>query len=337
LVDCGYGLFKGVTAETMFIILKKGTQEPENTLLLATYDSENKTISERLPINQKEYSNLISHWNYRFIINLSPQEQTLLTHFRDLDYLSSYVSISRGIETGSNVDYISTSPKQNGNWIPLLRGRDISPYQASHQTYLNYNRDLLTKPGRNDLLSIPKVILQQNASRPIAYFDEGNFLVLNSTTFLADAPVELLKSFCVFLNSQLINWFFNTVITNNASLTVNILPNNLSIIPVPLDFDAKHFAELCSLLQNLRLDIMENEKYERTFKTWHEVIVEAAVCEAYLPSVFQMNKTRGILHDLESYDQISNPTLSSKKFEMLLSKAKDILKHEILLPVRDGT
>ena len=323
LVDCGH--FKGVTAETAFIVLRKGKRKSRSTLSLASYNSKTKNVLEGLCIDQQEYAELVSHWNHRFVINLSNHGKNLLSHLRDLDWLGNHVSISRGIETGSNVEYVSSKPTSQGNWIPLLRGRDISPYHGNHQTFINYNRNRLSKPGRVDLLSLPKVILQQNASRPIAYFDDGKHLVLNSTTYLADASPEILKSLCVFLNSQIMNWFFNTVITNNASLTVNILPNNLSILPIPNSFDVNLFAHLCSLLHSMRLD----RKLSAEFNVWNDMIAEAAVCEAYLPHIFKEKQIHELLQGMD-FEEVS-----ASEFKFLLSNAEDILENEFLNPLRE--
>jgi type I restriction-modification system DNA methylase subunit len=332
LVDCGQ--FKGVTAETAFIVLKKGAHNPNSSLALATYDSKNRRIFERLSIEQDEYAKLISHWNYRFIINLNDDGKNLLAQFRDLDCLGDYATISRGIETGANTEFISHSPEPEGTWLPLLRGRDISAYYGNQQTFLNYNRNRLSKPGRDDLLSLPKIILQQNARHPIAYFDDGNFLVLNSTTYLTDASSELLKTFCVFLNSQLISWLFRTAITNNASLTVNILPNNLSLLPVPSDFNQNVFAKLCDVLQFWKTCKENTLQSETQFNTWYHTIVEAAVCEAYLPTLFDYPRIQNLIQKLIESKALSQVSLNSKEYKQLLSIAKDVVSHNLLDPVR---
>ena len=83
-----------------------------------------KNILNRLAISQLEYSELASRWNHRFAINLSNHGRDLLLYLQDLDYLGKFVSISRGIETGSNVDFISNTPKSQGDWIAFVDDDD---------------------------------------------------------------------------------------------------------------------------------------------------------------------------------------------------------------------
>jgi hypothetical protein len=141
----------------------------------------------------------------------------------------------------------------------------------------------LSKPGPADLLRKPKLILQQNSKNPTAFFDDGQFLVLNSATYISDAAPDFLKSACVFLNSRLVAWFFRKVITNDARLTVNILPNNLGLIPLPAHFDVQLLAWLCDLLTGT---YSEPERNDSTRVESLRRVVDATVLEFYFPQLF---------------------------------------------------
>jgi hypothetical protein len=148
---------------------------------------------------------------------------------------------------------------------------------------LDHDVSRLAKPGRKDLQNVPKVVVQQNSEHPIAFYDSGQYLVLNSTTYLANASEDLLKAICVLLNSNLISWFFKTVMTNNAGLTVNLLPNNLGLIPIPADLDLPLFSKLSDFLTHLRAVSESSPAESDKFQLWHEILVESLVVGAYFP------------------------------------------------------
>jgi hypothetical protein len=167
--------------------------------------------------------------------------------------------------------------------------------------YLNHDITKLAKPGRRDLQNTPKVVLQQNSAHPIAFYDSGNYLVLNSATYIANASEELLKTICVLLNSNLISWFFRTVMTNNAGLTVNLLPNNLGLIPVPFEMDLSLFSALCDSLSSYKAATVSNSEDSARFRLWHETLVESLVVSSYFPH---------LVRDISEYDRLQETIIS---------------------------
>jgi hypothetical protein len=292
LVDCGPGIFKRVTAETGIIVVRNARPVRDTCVGFSKYDRSASCLRPVFTLSQADYLRLVRPWGYRYVLNMNDEERRVLNLLEPLPRLNQFVSIRRGIETGRNKGYLSSSPDEPGNWIPVLRGKDISPFRGRHRLYLNYIREELSKPGPTDLLRTPKLIVQQNSRRPIAYFDGGRFLVLNSATYVSEASTDFLKSVCVFLNSHLIGWFFGKVITNDAGLTVNILPNNLGLIPLPAHFDTSVFAWLCDALT-----LLSGEPEDNSFKEIESLrsAAEAAVLESYFPRHFPLKHVTQIV------------------------------------------
>ncbi|MHA2072449.1 MAG: TaqI-like C-terminal specificity domain-containing protein, partial [Candidatus Thorarchaeota archaeon] len=301
LSDCGPGVFRGVTAETVVVVMQKGLGTIPSKITLSSYDSRSKGCGVTSVIDQRNYRDLISSWNHRYLLRISPEVIPLLHHLSKLPQLISKVTIKRGIETGCNRLFISGTPKSVGNWKPLLRGRDISKFAINGSMYLNHDITKLAKPGRRDLQNTPKVVLQQNSAHPIAFYDSGNYLVLNSATYIANASEELLKTICVLLNSNLISWFFRTVMTNNAGLTVNLLPNNLGLIPVPFEMDLSLFSALCDSLSSYKAATVSNSEDSARFRLWHETLVESLVVSSYFPH---------LVRDISEYDRLQETIIS---------------------------
>lgn len=295
--DCGPGVFRGVTAETGIIILRKGNMKRESSVSLSRYDPQREECVSTTTIPQMNYVNLVHPWSYRFLAGIDRENEEQLCSLSNLPRLADIASIHRGIETGCNYRFVQRYPKAGGNWKPVVRGRDIAAYRATSRVFLDYNRELLAKPGRLGLLSMPKVIVQQNARNPVACYDEGNLLVLNSATYISGASEDVLKSICVFMNSNLVAWFFRTVMTNNARITVNLLPNNLGSIPIPESFDGRVYGKLCDVLVSLRLSEERSRDMNDAFHVWHNVITEAAVQAAYFP---ERDDSKNVRDELQS-------------------------------------
>ncbi|MFW9845752.1 MAG: Eco57I restriction-modification methylase domain-containing protein, partial [Candidatus Thorarchaeota archaeon] len=316
LSDCGPGQFRGVTAETAILVTGKGPKTPSMNLTLSRFDGSIGGCSPSAAFNIDEYNTLISPWNKRFVIGLTQDSVAFLREVENHPRLDSRVEIRRGIETGNNARFLSENPTGRGDWRPVLRGRDVSMYEVSLNMYLDYNRSALAKPGKSDLKVTPKVIIQQNSRSPIAYYDRGRFLVLNSITYLAGADEDVLKAICVILNSTFISWFFRTVMTNNAGLTVNLLPNNVGRIPYPHSPEVATLSSLCDILAEIKSN---SERYQADFDTWHKIIAECAVLESYLPGLLgdcrvtrSLEKYRGSFHSL-SKSQVASIVGTARK------------------------
>jgi hypothetical protein len=305
LIDCGPGIFRGVTAETGILIIRKLPPDENSIIQLAQFNTTDNNLITNNEISQEEYSRLIETWNHRFLLSISDDDRKFLEKLYFLPQLKQFASIKRGIETGSNKKFLSTLRNKSGTWLPIF------------------------------LQELPKVILQQNSRFPIAFYDKGDYLTLNSTTYISDVEEDHLKSLlCVFLNSELIAWLFRKVMTNNASVTVNILPNNLGLVPIPVGYDSDLFSKLCDFLSSQRTGIADADSNEEHFMMWHRQIVEAAVLEAYLPSLLpekQMTKTLQQTLN-EKRRPIKEALLSS--YEGLNEIAMSVLKNPALDSLR---
>ncbi|MFX0053631.1 MAG: Eco57I restriction-modification methylase domain-containing protein [Promethearchaeota archaeon] len=317
--DCGPGVFRGVTAETAFIILQNRPRAIPPKIRLSRYNSVLGRCCEISTVDRDDYCSLISAWNHRYLLSITSDVIPYLQYLSNLPQLNTLVTIKRGIETGCNRKFISDAAKQGGNWKPLLRGRDVEKFAIKGNVCLNHDVARLAKPGRRDLQEIPKVVVQQNSEHPIAFYDSGNYLVLNSTTYLTDASEDLLKAVCVLLNSNLISWFFKTVLTNNAGLTVNLLPNNLGMIPVPKRLDLPFFSTLCDILTHLRAS-----SDSASFQFWHETLTETLVLGAYFP---HLSKDSNGNHRIqEIVDSITSESIGSVLCDKAVNSAKIALK-----------
>jgi type I restriction-modification system DNA methylase subunit len=327
MVDCGSGVFPKVTAETAILFVRKKHPGLESQVQLMHTESATETFTSKSQLAQAEYTSIISNWNSRFIIGLEKNDVDPLLVLANYPKLSDVVTISRGIETGDNARFVSHDI-EGDMYQPVTRGYNISRFHVDRSEFINYKPRQLAKPGRTDLLKCPKVVLQQNAMGPIAAYDIGTYHVLNSVTYLADAAPEMLKALCVILNSKLVDWFFQLVMTNGSKVTVNILPNNLGPIPLPKRIDTDLFSRLYDALVVLRKEFKRSSGVSDAFEILHQKIAETVVQEAYfLSSKKNVDISRDVTTALEGSPSLQK-SLKLSKDEALIARATKRLNHE---------
>ncbi|MHA2067199.1 MAG: HsdM family class I SAM-dependent methyltransferase, partial [Candidatus Thorarchaeota archaeon] len=68
LSDCGPGIFKGVTAETAVLVLKKGPSNTPESVTLSNYSPGRADCRVTSVVDSEVYNSLISPWNHRFLL-----------------------------------------------------------------------------------------------------------------------------------------------------------------------------------------------------------------------------------------------------------------------------
>lgn len=236
LTDFGRDVFIGVTAETVMHVIRKERFSNDHKIRLNTRPAQLQQVSEFGDIRQSRFMKAISHWNHRYVIRIDERISTRLDKIRkDSVPLRDLCEISRGIETGNNKRFVSIE-KKGKTWKPLLRGRDIGSYWVQSHAYIDYRPSELAGARDPKMIEWEKLVTQQNSIVPTIVYDPGEFYVLNSATYIVpwEEKNVNLKALCLILNSPLMRWFFQTVITNHSTITINILPNNLGLMPIKL-------------------------------------------------------------------------------------------------------
>ncbi|MDW7776748.1 MAG: TaqI-like C-terminal specificity domain-containing protein [Methanosarcinales archaeon] len=281
LADMKKDVFIGVTGETIVFNFKKDKDIKNNTI---SYHIRNEgNIIKNSEITQSLYKDFIVPFNNRFPIHVSDKIieiiNTICTNSTNLNEL---LYLSRGIETGNNNKYLSES-KDGDKYYPILKGRDIKKFSINGYSYINYEFDELSNPRFPELNFTPKLITQQNSMYPTVFYDYGSFYVLNSATYMvARQENNNLKSVGNILNSNLISYFFRTIFTNFSSLTNNILPNNLGLIPIKKSkIHHKLLSEFCECVQFLSIVNGEEDLY-----FFYDELSNALVYELYFSSKF---------------------------------------------------
>ena len=284
LTDFGKDVFVGVTAETVTYALRKDEPTKDAVISLRRRELEEGSVTTSGSIAQSVFAKGISPWNHRFVVSMDDEVYARLERMRKGSRpLGELCEISRGIETGENSRFLSMK-KKGSTWRPVLRGRDIAPYHAKSHAFIEYEPSKLAGARNPKLLKLKKLITQQNSVVPVVMYDSGEYYVLNSATYITprdDQEVDL-KTLLVILNSPLMRWFFRTVITNFSDITINILPNNLGVMPVKMPKAHNLWHTVADYMVFLAGQCGKNEHACELFQFFDTVVVGSLAEELYL-------------------------------------------------------
>ncbi|NWF95660.1 MAG: N-6 DNA methylase [Candidatus Thorarchaeota archaeon] len=290
LVDLGGGVFPGVTAETAVFALVKRRPHPESTVLLCSRAGGSERIVPHGSVAQHLFADEVANWEYRWPVYLDKTALLRLQRIRSRSRpLSSYLKVSRGIETGDNSRLVSCTPGASETWRSVIRGKDIARYRVMERAFINYCRTELSGPRNADMYAWEKLVTQQNSKYPVVAYDRGGHFVLNSATFMVcrDDVVVDLRTLLLILNSRLLQWVFRTMMTNRSEVTVNILPNNLGLLPIRLPERTDCWRVLADYM-TLLAGMTDNAEDRALFEALDRKVVDPLVEELYLRDDHQL-------------------------------------------------
>jgi type I restriction-modification system DNA methylase subunit len=237
IVDMEEGVFEGVTAESIILILEKnGDAEDYDIEIRKRHGGEYDDI-ENYPKTVVNSSRIRNTPKYVISTNMDEERYEIVERIREAGQeLGSLAEASRGIETGNNSKYLFDE-RERDELKPIVRGRHVSKYKLDGNEYINYDVENLNNPRDPKTMTSSKILVQQNSESPIAYFDDEGIFALNSCTYIESEDEDVLKSLTGILNSKLMEFYFKATYTNFATITINILPNNLHPLPIVVSQD----------------------------------------------------------------------------------------------------
>ena len=236
IVDLGTGVFEGVTASTIILILQKEndkTKRDKNKVSILQYpDLENKKL-----IEQKSF---LENTSYAFNITLDKSERLIFDSIeKNTNPLGELIIIhAGGIATGPDKNGMIENHKKNDKYKPMLEGKDIKSYYPTFSNrYILYDRKLLYRAREESIfLSKEKLITQRigggNKVLVVSYDDQQYYTFNSTNTILSKDNKMPLKYLVALLNSKLINYYYVNKFTNKSTLTVNISKTFLEQIPI---------------------------------------------------------------------------------------------------------
>lgn len=129
----------------------------------------------------------------------------------------------------------TSSSKINSNWVPIIDGGDIFPYQyASPKNYFHYIEKEIKSGGNFDFYKRDRIVVRQIGTIPISGLCHGGILGSNTlyNINLTNNQYHLKYVYAV-LNSHAIKVYWKTKNADNKALFPKIKGFQLKNIPIP--------------------------------------------------------------------------------------------------------
>jgi len=236
IVDLKSGVFKGVTASTVMLLL--GLRKQKDTVRIIDNP---KDMGSIISTHQQASKNSFkSNPSYAFNIFVDTEKAAVFSSILERSLpLSELIDVFNGIATYRGKQGIG-KVKLDNTFKKLLLGRNIRRY--FHEwggEYIEYNPAKLQR-ARNEsiFLADEKLIMQRVGGILVTSYDDEKYYTFNSVNNLIPKESEYsLKFVLACLNSEFLRGYYSTNFTNRSSLTVNISKTFLDQLPIPvLDF-----------------------------------------------------------------------------------------------------
>ncbi len=237
IVNLEAGVFQGVTASTIIIILQKESRKEERSKhKVKIYH--NGISSEFITKPQRDFAK-----NNMYIFDLTsnkkgPDNFFAKLHSGSVDLGSICKEMIFGVVITKNFDEVVSGTKRGSKYKKFLEGRDIDRYRIKFGgKYLLYERSKLHRPRTPEVFEVDEKILVQRISggkRPLkaAYDDERYYDKESINNIIISDKRFNIKYILGLLNSSLFNWYYAKKFSNESTLTVNVSKAYLSQLPI---------------------------------------------------------------------------------------------------------
>jgi len=297
IVDLEAGIFKGVTASTIIMILRKELNyEKKSTTIKYNVKNLLKDEFNSHQIKQSKFkNNVICCFN----IHVNPEFQTIFKSMVKETFKLGDVSkeVIEGLVTRKKDNLFIKNPN-HPLAKKLLRGKDIDKYVINWKPgqYIIFDPNKLHRSRPVYVHEAPeKLIIQRigGGKYPlrVAYDDEQFYIFASiNAIILKDNPkIEGIrysyKYILAILNSKLMNSYYLLNYSNRSSLTVNISKTFLEALPIKKV--SEETQEVFTKIVDFVLFLKKNFNNEKDLIDFFDkVILESMIFELYFPEHF---------------------------------------------------
>ena len=277
VVDLSAGVFKGVTAASVILILQKtpDKKERDSKETHVIYDVKDLSMEKFKEHTIKQvifYKNPSHTFNILLEINSNKINDEITKDTEPLGDICEY--IIEGIV--GKIDRDVFDEKKSNMYKPFLVGKNIGRYEIKYKNkFIRYDREKLHRARPEEVFLSDKILVQRisGGNRPlIATYDKEKFY-----TFASINNIVLKKSIkysneyiTSVLNSNLINWYYSINFSNRSTLTVNISKTFLEKLPIK-KISKEEQKKIIELTQDI---LQAKKKYSKEFKINNKKIFE---------------------------------------------------------------
>lgn len=252
-------IFDGVTSETIILYVSSELVEKDNKTKVSFYKNEILKYKYAYQIDQFAFKDMPDR---TFNIFANTMNINIFNKIRKKSkkLLSKY-KIYRGIEIGKKDESLNDY-KINNKYIPILAGKDVRKYFYNVDRYINTEANINFKDL--NIYKSPKILIRKIAGEINASIDESECLVTQGVYILQALENSNYYHDLVYLNSNIMLFYYDVFVNQKARLTTNITIKNLYDLPMPLieePYISEKGKEVSSLFKEIKLldfDITHN-------------------------------------------------------------------------------
>lgn len=196
--------------------------------------------------------------NYKFLLNETSRTDLLNKIKSQTLPLGEVCETKNGVNTGNVADILLSQEKKDERYIPIIEGKDINRYSIKWGgLFICYDNELRQKIDvsqlktkqkkidfalRNkEIFDRPKIVIRQTGDKLIADLDLNKMITRHSVHTIAVKEkfnISLYYILCL-LNSELINFYYESIIPEKGKAFAEVKIVNLEQLPIRVSENIK--------------------------------------------------------------------------------------------------
>lgn len=267
IVDCGDGMFHGVTQSCCFGVVNKRAATEDHPVILSKFDG----------YCQAEATRQSDAWTSKTIRQIKSRKNSVLVHGADTKHISGGASVplveladvfDSGIDysraaVGNSVFY-SGQVADNPSDHKVLRGRNIGKYSLAfagiwlrndwrniQQEHIAVDSKSRLKVNEKAYVVSPKILVRQTGDQIIATVDVDRFY--HQKSLLCIIPRAGVSAFflCAVLNHPKMTEIYRSMTMQSGKVFSQVKKNFLEQLPIPSSFDQSEKERIAGLAERL--------------------------------------------------------------------------------------
>jgi hypothetical protein len=207
LINCGDGVFPGVSVPTMLFIAAKNKTADDKKFVRIVLNA-GKDLSGTHSFSAPQAQFLKAH-NYVFETAV-PEIARLLSKLKQrCRTLNEVLDVNQGVITGDDEKYLSDQ-KVSERFKPTIRGKDVGRYVTNYpKLFVEYSRAKLACPRTEDLFDVEeKILMRRTGDEPIASLDTRRCYNLHTLYSCRNKSNLSIKYLLGLVNSRLLKFIY---------------------------------------------------------------------------------------------------------------------------------
>ena len=298
-IDCGDGMFNGVTQSCCFGVINKRAASEDHPVVLGSFEGYCKT----------EVTRRDSDWAVKTIQKIKGRKNSVLSHGTDVKHINSGASVplveladvfDSGIDYSraalGNAVFYSDQTAESPSDYKVLRGRNIGKYSLAfegiwlrnnwrdiQQEHIAIDSKSRLKVNEKAYVVSPKILVRQTGDQIIATVDAARFFHQKSLLCIIPKAGVSAYFLCAILNHPKMTEIYRGMTMQSGKVFSQVKKNFLEQLPIPSSFDLSQKERIAELTEKLINTHDQDDKAKLLAQLENEVVKGFVESEAAIP------------------------------------------------------